>query len=175
MLGKQLIICVETNRQCKSDWMYIKSTIEQYYAINNSDIKLSPVYMNGKGNYKSNKVKKEVATLIKQYAAGTEKGSESHVIYAIDSDEYFANAEDAAFIKNVVKYCKGNNYELIWFCRDIEEVYLGKRIEKREKEREATAFLQNHRIKTIKSEILKSENVTLGRSNILLILDKYLL
>ena len=46
----QLIIVVETNKECDSDWMYIYSAINYFYNVN-QDIKLTPVYMNGKSNY----------------------------------------------------------------------------------------------------------------------------
>ena len=54
-MGLQLIICVETNKKCNSDYIYIKTSIEHFYLINQGNIKLSPVYFNGKGNYSSKK------------------------------------------------------------------------------------------------------------------------
>lgn len=30
-MGLQLILVMETNRQCKSDWIYIKETIDHFY------------------------------------------------------------------------------------------------------------------------------------------------
>ena len=51
-MGVQLIFVVEANKSCKSDWIYIKSTIDYFYEYNRTGLKLSPVYMDGKGNYK---------------------------------------------------------------------------------------------------------------------------
>ena len=60
-MGVQLIFVVEANKSCKSDWIYIKSTIDYFYEYNRTGLKLSPVYMDGKGNYKQKE--KEVKTL----------------------------------------------------------------------------------------------------------------
>lgn len=32
-MGLQLIFAVETNKTCKSDWIYIKDTISRFYTI----------------------------------------------------------------------------------------------------------------------------------------------
>ena len=50
-MGLQLIFAVETNRKCKSDWIYIRDTIDRFYEYENTRIKLTPVYMDGKGKY----------------------------------------------------------------------------------------------------------------------------
>lgn len=47
-MGVQYIFVVETNSKCKSDWIYIRDTIERFYQWNQPQIKLSVVYMNGK-------------------------------------------------------------------------------------------------------------------------------
>ena len=65
-MGVQLIFVVEANKSCKSDWIYIKSTIDYFYEYNRTGLKLSPVYMDGKGNYKQKE--KEVKSLISQYS-----------------------------------------------------------------------------------------------------------
>ena len=44
-MGVQLIFVVEANKSCKSDWIYIKSTIDYFYEYNRTGLKLSPVYM----------------------------------------------------------------------------------------------------------------------------------
>ncbi len=57
-MGLQLIFIVETDKSCKSDWIYIKDTIEHFYRYENTQVKFTPVYMGGKGNYK--KKEKEI-------------------------------------------------------------------------------------------------------------------
>ena len=53
-MGVQLIFAVETNKNCNSDWIYIKDTIEQFYEYDRTQLKFSVVYMDGKGKYKNN-------------------------------------------------------------------------------------------------------------------------
>ena len=54
---KQLIIVNESNRQTKSDYMYIKSFIDHFFKVDQY-IRLHPVYMNGKGNYDNRAIRK---------------------------------------------------------------------------------------------------------------------
>lgn len=48
-MGVQLIFTVETNKKCNSDWIYIKDTVEHFYAYERTQLKLSVVYLDGKG------------------------------------------------------------------------------------------------------------------------------
>ncbi|MFQ9153026.1 MAG: hypothetical protein ACLR6B_17705 [Blautia sp.] len=57
-MGVQLIFAVETNKKCNSDWIYIKDTVEHFYAYERTQLKLSVVYLDGKGNYSSKRSKK---------------------------------------------------------------------------------------------------------------------
>ena len=76
-----VIFAVEADPKCKSDWIYIKDTIEQFYRYERTQVKFSPVYMGGKGNYE--KKQKEISKLISQYSAGS-KRNQSRVIYCFD-------------------------------------------------------------------------------------------
>ena len=62
-MGLQLIFAVETNKKCNSDWIYIKDTIEHFYSYERTQVKFSVVYMDGKGNYNSNKKEKEIKSI----------------------------------------------------------------------------------------------------------------
>ena len=57
-MSLQLIFVVETNKTCKSDWIYIKDTIDYFFEYDRTAIKLTPVYMDGKGKYKNKKFQK---------------------------------------------------------------------------------------------------------------------
>ena len=95
-MGLQLIFVVETNKKCKSDWIYIKDTIDRFFEYEQAQIKFSPVYMDGKGKYKNKKTGKEITSLISQYAAGN-KTNQSKVIFCFDCDDYDSKPEDAEF------------------------------------------------------------------------------
>ena len=63
-MGLQLIFVVETNKKCRSDWIYIKSALEKFYTYDQAHVKLSVVYMDGRGNYA--KRENDARKLIKQ-------------------------------------------------------------------------------------------------------------
>lgn len=171
-MGLQLIFVVETNRKCKSDWIYIKDTIERFYQYNPAEIKFSAVYMDGKGKYW--KKEKEIKDLIAQYAS-TSKTNQSKVIYCFDCDDYDSKQEDAEFLKTVQQYCNRQGYEFVWFCKDVERVYIGKKVDDSKKGKEATAFKVKKLIAKVDAGKLSAISYCNNTSNIMCILDKYLI
>ena len=90
-MGLQLIFVVETNEKCKSDWIYIKSVLNQYYTYG-ANVKISTVYMDGRGNYK--KKQSMIKTMISQYKKASDN-NETKVIYCFDCDRYDTNPDDS--------------------------------------------------------------------------------
>lgn len=169
-MGLQLVFVVETKKQCKSDWMYIKETIEHFYGYERTQVKLTPVYMDGKGKYQ--KKKKEAESKVKQYSA-TSKANRSKVIYCFDCDEFDKKPEDLEFLNTAKCFCDKEGYEFVWFCKDVENVYLGKRIDDKQKKKEAENFKIKRLISKIDENNLSEEKYVTGKSNILRILDGY--
>ena len=170
-MGLQLIFVVETNKNCKSDWIYIKDTIECFYQYNQAQVKFSPVYMAGKGNYKNKE--KEINGLISQYAAGN-KTNESKVMFCFDCDDYDSKAEDTDFLEKAKHYCAEKEYDFIWFCKDVERVYLGKKVDDSQKKKEAAMFKAKKLIGTVDEGKLTIDNYRSNSSNIMNIVGKYL-
>ncbi|MCI7493142.1 MAG: hypothetical protein MSA91_10235 [Lachnobacterium sp.] len=170
-MGMQLIIVVETNKKCNSDWIYIKDTIEHFYSIDNARTKLTPIYMDGKGKYR--KKQREVEEYIKKYSKAADE-NESHVIYCFDCDNYDINNEDSSFLDEVSRYCQDNDYNLVWFCKDIESVYLKKKVDAVDKKKTAANFKANRMIDNISINSLNSQKYKVGTSNIVDVLDRYL-
>lgn len=170
-MGLQLIFVVETNKKCKSDWIYIKDTIDHFYQYNQAQVKLSPVYMEGKGNYKNKE--KEISSLISQYASSS-KTNESKVIFCFDCDDYDSKPEDAEFLVNVRRYCMEKGYDFIWFCKDIECVYWGKKVDDNQKKKEAAEFKAKKMINGINENKLIATEYRTNMSNIMSVIGKYL-
>ena len=63
-MGKQLLFCVESNSKDKSDWIYIKDTLDRYYIQDNAHVKYSVEFMNGKGNYKTTALNRKIVNKI---------------------------------------------------------------------------------------------------------------
>lgn len=169
-MGMQLIFVVETNKSCNSDWIYIKETIEQFYSYERTQIKFTPIYMDGKGNYI--KKQKEVEKKIKQYSATSDK-NQSRVIYCFDCDEYDRKQEDLNFLNDAKLFCQNAGYEFVWFCKDIEQVYIGKQVDDSMKKKEATNFKASQFIKSVNKKSLSEKLYRIKTSNILNILNGY--
>ena len=170
-MGLQLIIVVEANKKCKSDWIYIKDTIDRFYRYEQAHVKFSPVYMDGKGNYK--RKQREVSELISQYAAAS-KTNQSEVLYCFDCDDYDVKSEDLDFLKSAQQYCNEQEYDFIWFCKDIESVYLGRKVDDGQKKKESSIFKAKKMIKDVDERKLLASTYRTNTSNIMNILDNYL-
>ena len=170
-MGLQLIFVVETNKKCKSDWIYIKDTIDRFYQYDQAQVKLSPVYMDGKGKYRNKE--KEISSLITQYVAGN-KANQSKVIFCFDCDDYDSKPEDAEFLTKAKQYCDDKGYDFIWFCKDIERVYLGKKVDDSQKKKESAMFKAKKLIEVVEECKLTANNYRENNSNIMLVIGKYL-
>ena len=169
-MGVQFIFVVETNKKCKSDWIYIRDTINHFYEYDKINIKLNVVYMEGKGKYKYKE--KEIKSLTSQYKAAS-KENKTNVIYCFDCDDYNKNKNDTEFLKNAKQYCDEKDYEFVWFCKDIEQVYIGKKVADNDKKKEAEVFKAKKLIKGVDAKKLSVNKYQINSSNILNILGKY--
>ena len=171
-MGLQLIFAVETNKKCNSDWIYIKDTIEHFYSYERTQVKFSVVYMDGKGNYNSKKKEKEIKSLASQYSS-TSNTNRSRVIYCFDCDDYDSKMDDLKFLEEAKKYCDEHEYDFVWFCKDVEQVYIGKKVDDSQKKKEAATFKAKKQINSIDSKKLLMKNYRNNTSNIMNVLDGY--
>ena len=171
-MGLQLIFAVETNKKCNSDWIYIKDTIEYFSSYERTQVKFSVVYMDGKGNYNSKKKEKEIKSLASQYSS-TSNTNRSRVIYCFDCDDYDSKMDDLKFLEEAKKYCDEHEYDFVWFCKDVEQVYIGKKVDDSQKKKEAATFKAKKQINSIDSKKLLMKNYRNNTSNIMNVLDGY--
>lgn len=143
-----MILCMETNKKAATDYIYIKETIQRFYICNNQ-IKLSPLFMNGKSRYNSKEILRSIKKFGKDYTSGV-----TQVVYCIDTDLFEINADHEREMRETSKFCDLNNFELIWFCHDIEEVYLGRKIVTSQKVQEAGDFRRKNKIQSVSADRL---------------------
>jgi len=170
-MGLQLIFCVETNKKADTDWFYIDETIKEKYKLSNQ-IKLSKINMESKSRFDSRKVLGEIekqTKWYKDYAYGDTK-----VIYCIDTDAYESNYEQKEELDDIKNFCEKNGYDFVWFCHDVEEVFLGKQVESSQKVKAAGAFRSSRGIEQVREEKLAAKEIRNKCSNLLRVLDKYL-
>ncbi len=171
----QLIFCVETNQQKDTDFKYIRNAIDKYYNYRNGNINLVPQYLGGKGRYATEKTVRKINTLIKKFKGGADNG-ESYVLLCLDCDKYDSDPKDRKFLMEAEKYCGSMpNYRLVWFCRDVEDVFLGHQISDKQKEEEVKRFLAKKLIDNINIDSLLANQYRIHHSNLFLILNQFLI
>lgn len=166
---KQVILCVETNKKAKTDVGYIDAVIKQLYCID-SEIKLQYEYFNGKGGYKDSTVLENIE---KDMNALKER-SLSKVVYFIDADKYDSNPEDQQLNTDIENFCQQNGYKFVWFCRDIEEVFLHKTVGDSKKKEEVAKFKKGNNLGKATEKTLSARSMARKKSNMLLVLDQVL-
>lgn len=166
-MNRQLIFCVESDKKAQTDWFYIKETIDSFFSIGNN-IKLKPIFMGGKTNYKTSKVTTQIKKFKRAYPG------ESTVLLCVDTDDIDFAADRKREYEEIKNFCKKNKYELIWFSRDIEDVYWGGQFENSKKMKEAIRFKTQNRIESVNEKCLTAAEIGRHKSNIIRVLDKYL-
>ena len=166
-MSKQILMCVETNKQSDTDTVYISCTISRYYEESRK-ISRKTIHLGSKTKYCDRKIQKEIAEFVKGFPG------ETSVIYFIDTDEYATKPEDQRLLNEIRDFCIKHEYDLVLFSKDIEDVFWGKQCADTEKIKKATQFRIKNMIDSISEASLSSKIITRHQCNILSILDKYL-
>lgn len=166
-MALQMILCLETNKRARTDCVYVNETIRNFYDLD--DIKLSWIYMNSKTKFDAKDVCRDIKTKVNMYKHG-----KTQVIYCVDTDDFEINMEHRKAMEKIDQFCRKNAYELIWFCHDVEEVYLGERVSDDVKVREAEKFKRSKKIESVLPVNLTQPKEKKCSSNIMTVLDKYL-
>ena len=165
----QLIIAVEANKESKSDYRYIDPFIKRYFKIGTN--KISYVFMGSKMNYSDKGINHQIASLINSY----KKTGESHVIYCFDTDD-FSISRDHQSNDEKIKKDLSHDIDIVWFNRDIEEVFINCRLENSEKKSKSINFLAKGLIESVPYQLFTYEDNFIGkrRSNLGVVISKYL-
>ena len=166
MSNKLILFCVETTKQANIDYQYIRETILHFYKEDRK-IVYRPVYMESKSRYNNKTVLKEIRNKSKLFPGKT------HVIYFIDTDDYDVSPEANRELEQIKTFCSANSYDFVFFCKDVEDVFFGKRIPSTEKVKTVDQFKRKNSIQSIKPDKLQCELYKPHQSNILNVLDKY--
>ena len=132
MATKQIIFVVETDNRSRTDDVYIIHLLKSCFDLTNNDVTYKFIHLGAKTKYNKVNVQKK----IKYYVNQNKKGS-NHIIICMDTDNIEFDVSEVKFLKEVENYCSSNNYEFVWFCREIEEVFLDKIIDDNEKIKES--------------------------------------
>lgn len=144
--------------------MYIKEAINYFYCIYGNDIKLTSISLEGKGNFQ-NKLK-TINNHIHKYEG------DSVVVFCLDLDSQL-DSTNKELNKNINDFCRRNNIRLVWFNEEIEEVFLGYKVEKRKKTNQAIHFIRSNKIKKVPIGNLSNEYFNkISTSNFLNVFDQ---
>lgn len=91
-----------------------------------------------------------------------------------DCDDYDIQNDDKKFLEEVKVFCDKKGYELVWFCKDIEQVYLKRKVKDKDKKGGAARFKAKKLIMLVDTYKLQVEQYKPGCSNIIGVIDKYL-
>jgi hypothetical protein len=167
----QIIFVMEADEKSRSDYFYIRSVLDKWYDFRSrNDVKISEVFMGGKGNYN----KKKVVNSIQSKAGYYRMTGETHVIYCFDTDKYDSIPAEKIMFQCEKEYCEEHGYEFVWFCQTIEDVFLGNIVSKSEKTDSAKRFKIRGGIKDVKIDNLTADTIARKKSNLITVLDKYL-
>ena len=157
----QLILVFETRASCESDYIYVKSAIDYFYVERKH--KTTPIYAKTKSSLIN--CGKRIESYMDKYQGV------SKVILFADYDK-----KDDPNNAKIEKYCLDKSFDLVWMNLDIEEVFLGRRVEKRAKEREALNFLKKKQTYLSSNQVLANPKPLDKHpsSNLLVVLDRHL-
>ena len=165
-MSRQILLCVETNKRSRTDYMYINAAIKRFYK-DDKKIKYCPIFLGTKTKYNAKEKVGEINECIKRYPGKTT------VIYFIDVDDYEINSATKSLFDDIVNYCAYNQYDFVFFTNDVEDVFLGCQISDSEKVKMAEAFTRKKQIENVLEANLRSDIRRKHCSNILNVLDKY--
>ena len=89
-----------------------------------ANAKFTPVYMGSKQRYNSNDVKRDIKEKVSMYPG------QSYILMCIDTDQFTSNPVQQREFDEIRKFCEENQYYLVWFHVDIEDVFQGHRIDR---------------------------------------------
>ena len=165
-MSRQILLCVETNKKARTDYLYIKSVIKKYYQ-DDKKIIYRPVFMDSKTKYNSKDKVKEIKNKKTAYRG------ESIVIYFVDVDDYDISSVTKQLFDEIEKYCETMNYDFVYFSRDVEDVFLGNQIHDSDKVKKAEEFNRKNLIDGVKKVNLNVKTKKRHCSNIMIVFDKY--
>lgn len=100
------------------------------------------------------------------------------VIYFIDTDDISdgPNANENRMIdQEIMSFCNNNGFEFVWFHEVIEQVFVGRRVSKKEKKTVAERFSSEDAKRITRSKLccVNYNGYRMGTSNIDMVLCKF--
>lgn len=178
MAELQLIFVVETSSDDKTDNIYLRTVLNHFFTTKSKEygceVNTQTIFLNGKQHYKDKKVLSNIANQTRMFASYNDNAI-TKTIFIIDTDSTNKAYEVGSFFYNVQQFCLEHDFELVWFCKNAENVFLGKEVDQIENKTEAAkSFAKNNEIEKLDINCLSKSEIEYKCSNILSIIGKYL-
>lgn len=178
MAELQLIFVVETSADDKTDNIYLRSVLDYFFTSISKEygceVNIKPIFLNGKQHYKDKKVLNNIVNQTRMFASYN-IGAITKTIYIMDTDSVNKVYEVGSFFYNVQQFCVEHNFELVWFCKNAENVFLDKEVDQIDNKTEAAkSFAKNNDIERLDRNCLSKNEIEYRCSNILSVVGKYL-
>lgn len=178
MAELQLIFVVETSSDDKTDNIYLRTVLDYFFTSISKEYgcktNIKTIFLNGKQHYKDKKILNNIANQTRMFASYNE-GAITKTIYIMDTDSTNKIYEVGSYFHNVQKFCSDHGFELVWFCKNAENVFLGKEVDQIDNKTEAAkSFAKNDGIKKLDINNLSKSSIEYKCSNILVVIGKYL-
>ncbi len=174
----QIIQVLETSDKDKSDDLYLNSIFRRFFTkldLDGNEVTIQSIFLEGKQNYNSDKIINQINNYTSMFNCWDDNPGKTVVIYFIDTDGADLNYDPNSYFGNLVGFCSENNFELVWFSKNSENVFLNLEPEQvNNKTESAKQFLISNQIFSLDKNKLMKDNLEIGCSNILTVLSKYL-
>lgn len=165
----RIVFVFESNKTSKSDYYYVRTLLGEFY--DSSRYKPDALFAGSKTKLYSSKTKRDFEE-IRNKELKINKHFTPVIIFA-DIDNQ--NKENAERNKEIVSFAKSNKCDVVWFNRDIEEVFIGRRVSDTLKVNTAKSFTFKHIEPNFKNNMHEANPFNqYKKSNLFIVLDKYL-
>lgn len=165
-MSVSVVFVFESNKRSQTDYHYVRAILKEKY--DRGKYRDYPIFAGSKSMLLEDKpIANKVSEIKKKTMVRPE------VVVFADVDSGFLN--DFKLNKKIEKHCKENNYNLVWFNRNIEEVVLGRIVNEKDK----VKIAENFTISRLEKNAMAKMNVVnpfalYKTSNLFPVLDKIL-
>ena len=168
----RVIFVFECDSSSQTDSMYVHKFLKYRYPHYEGRLSVKTVFLKGKGNY--GKSEARINGLIHEYKSQNKKDPRCEVVFCFDTD---CGGDKASLNPSILGYCRSKGYRLVWFHRDVEEVFLGNRLKSQDKVKMAMSFYNRGDCSALPKSVFGQSSFVdppFRRTNLVAVLDEIL-
>lgn len=161
-----MLVILLTESEAGTDDRYIKTFIHKFFFLSNKD-KIVWIQLKGKDKYQTKHISEKISEKKKLFSS---YGAPA-IVLCLDVDNQ--SDPNVSNLNNSIEgFCKSKGWRLVWFNRDIEEVFLGRSVQSNKKVKESKAFERGQKVRSLDLNRFKQNDPRnrLKSSNLFLVL-----